>query len=227
MLSEPARGPAVSGTALLPAAWIACELCMLAQMAIGTRRSRPHAAPERKRAAQTTCTQAGASLHSHSTGGCSAAEAVHLIDDHRSPRQTSTDEIIDCLCERGTASEGQSPHGGRWAEGERANASECTQELGLKYAARLFDSGGPHRTLSPGTRRQPHIFYTATSPRDRQCQKSVFSWDAAESQPPPRRVTCTVHIGTADGVGDKIDPHVRARASHTFPFKVRVLYHQY
>ena len=32
-------------TALLPAASIACELCMLAQMAIGTRRSRPRPAP--------------------------------------------------------------------------------------------------------------------------------------------------------------------------------------
>ena len=35
-----------------------------------------------------------------------------------------------------------------------------------------------------------------------------------------------VHIGTADWLGDKIDPHVRERASHTLPFKVRVLYHQ-
>ena len=32
-------------------------------------------------------------------------------------------------------------------------------------------------------------------------------------------------IGTADGVGDKIVPHVRARACHTFPLKVRVLYY--
>jgi len=32
-------------------------------------------------------------------------------------------------------------------------------------------------------------------------------------------------IGTADGVGDKIDPHVRVRASHTSSFNVRILYH--
>ena len=172
---------------------------MLAQMAIGTRRSRLHAAPERKRAAKTTCTQAGASLHSHSTGGRSAAEAGHLIDDHRSPRQTSTDEIIDCPCANEARPAKVSP--ARWAVGggRASKCKRCTQELGLKYAARLFDSGGPHRTLSPGTRRQPHIFYTATSPRDRQCQKSVFSWDAAESQPSELRVTCPPTLGVPGG----------------------------
>ena len=36
-----------------------------------------------------------------------------------------------------------------------------TQELGLKYAARVIDSGGSHRTFSPSTRRQPLSLFTA------------------------------------------------------------------
>ena len=44
--------------ALLPAAPRACKPGMLAHMAIGTRRPRPHAAHELKWAAQTACTRA-------------------------------------------------------------------------------------------------------------------------------------------------------------------------
>ena len=92
--------------ALLPAATRECELGMLAQTAIGTRRSGQHAAPECKRPAQTSCTHAGESRHSQRAGSCSTAEARHLVDDHRSPPQKSPDEIIDGLGERDMAGEG-------------------------------------------------------------------------------------------------------------------------
>ena len=93
--------------ALLPAAPRACKPGMLARMAIGTRRPRPHAAHEPKRAAQTACTLAMQARDLESTGGGSAGDARHLVDHHRWPRQMSADKSIDGLRASGTGSEGQ------------------------------------------------------------------------------------------------------------------------
>ena len=157
-------------TALLPAASIACELCMLAQTALGTRRSRPHAAPQPKRAAQTTCTHSTrTSQHSQSTGSCTAAEAAHLIDDHRSPRKAATDEILDCLCERGTASEGKlrTVGGERRTSRQSARAAQRvrfevrTTQRGFSIAVVLTAHlarvrGGNPRACSPLRRKRAH-----------------------------------------------------------------------
>ena len=53
----------------------------------------------------------------------------------------------------------------RWAvSGGRAGKVHALHRgFGLKYAARVFDSGGAHRTSSPGTRRQPQSLFTAAS----------------------------------------------------------------
>ena len=83
------------------------KLNMLAQSAGGTRHSHPHVASELRRAAETACTQAGASpgLAEHRRRQC--CDARHLVDDHRKPRQTYARESIDGLCKQGTNSEGQ------------------------------------------------------------------------------------------------------------------------
>ena len=100
--------------ALLLAAERVCEPGMAAQLAIGTRHSRPPTASECKRPAETSCTHAGASGHSQRAGGCSAAEARHLVDDRQSPRHNSADEIIDALCAKDTGSEAQVHTVGCW-----------------------------------------------------------------------------------------------------------------
>ena len=87
---------------------------MRAQTATGTRRSCLHTAPERKLAAQTACIQAGASWNSQSTGGSSDADARHLVDGHRVPRQMPAYEGIVGLCEQGTSNEYQLRTMGRW-----------------------------------------------------------------------------------------------------------------
>ena len=53
----------------------------------------------------------------------------------------------------------------RWAvSGGRAGKVHALHRgFGLKYAARVFDSGGAHRISSPGTRRQPQSLFTAAS----------------------------------------------------------------
>ena len=107
MLTHAREGLQLCGSfALLLAAERVCEPGMAAQLAIGTRHSRPPTAPECKRPAETSCIHAGASQDSQRAGSSSAAEARHLVDDHGSPRQKSADESIDGLGERDTAGEG-------------------------------------------------------------------------------------------------------------------------
>ena len=80
---------------------------MLAHMAFGACRLRPHAASQPKRAAQTTCSRAMQARALQSTGGGSTGDARNLVDDHRRPRQKSAANSIDDLCARGTVGEGQ------------------------------------------------------------------------------------------------------------------------
>ena len=70
----------------------------------------------------------------------------------------------------------------RWAvSGGRAGKVHAMHRgSGLKYAARVFDSGGAHRTSSPGTRRQPERLYTAAS---QACPRQPPAIDI----PPPSR----------------------------------------
>ena len=70
-------------SALLLAAQRECEPDLLAQTAIGTRRSRSHAASQAKWAAQTTCSRAMQAWGLKSTGGGSTGDACHLVDLHR------------------------------------------------------------------------------------------------------------------------------------------------
>ena len=108
---------------------------MLAQMAMGARRSRPPVAPERKRPAQTACSRAMQAHGMRSTGGSSAGDARHLVDDHRWPRRMSADKSIDGLRARGTGSEGQ----------HRAAGWRCSSrsQVHAAHTGRAFEVWGP------------------------------------------------------------------------------------
>lgn len=127
---------------------VACSLRRLSARAVGARMRHQNGNEPHKRPAPSTRT----SLHSQRTGGCSAAEAgqlTSLTTTDRLGKHQSADETIDSLCERRTPQPARvsSP---RWAVGggRARKFTRCTQELGLKYAARVFDvaGSGPHRT---------------------------------------------------------------------------------
>ena len=107
---------------------------MLAQMAFGALRSRPHAASKPKRAAQTTCNRAMQAQGLQSTGGGSTLDAIHLLDLHRWPRSKSAGISIDDLRARGTRGEGQH----RAAGCRRSSRSK----VHTAHTGRVFEESG-------------------------------------------------------------------------------------
>ena len=112
------EGPQNVQIALLLAGPRVRVLDMLAQRAIGTRRSRPLVASQPKQAAQTACSCAMQARGLQSTADGSAGGACDLVDDHRWPRQKRATEYIDGLRARGTSTH----DGALFAVGDRIAA---------------------------------------------------------------------------------------------------------
>ena len=141
------------------------KLNMLAQSAGGTRHSHPHVASELRRAAETACTQAGASpgLAAHRRRQC--CDARHLVDDHRKPRQKYARESIDGLCKQGTNSEGQLPASRALSKRKVSKCVQLTQGAGLKNRGRGVDVGGSHHESRTDERWQPRSLPPASTQR--------------------------------------------------------------
>ena len=114
------------------------------------------------------------------------------------------------------------PVGRRWSAARvpASNRARATQVYSLEGCGHIIGTG-------PGS----HLGPCAARTGARDSRVSVVSIGGGHSTKcshgGSEQLQRAPSIGTADGVGDKIDPHVRVRSFHTYSFNVRVLYHQY
>ena len=151
MLSEPARGPAVSGTALLPAAWKLDSVRAVHARSDGYRHAPfTPACGTRTEASRTN------NLHPALAQACTRRAPAAAVLRKPFTSLTTINRLGKCQPMKSSiacANEARPPKvsSARWAvsRGRAGKVHAMHRGSGLKYAARVFDSGGAHRTSSP------------------------------------------------------------------------------